>query len=121
NPAKSRKYDHITRDPGISKQSYSGASIDQSVELLLEAGANVNHLSKGRSYGNALIAACMLSGSREIVQLLLDAGADVNMQIYQGKYGSPLAAACFWERVSSVRLLLNAGARLNIEFPSECT
>ncbi|CAI7629394.1 unnamed protein product [Penicillium pancosmium] len=161
NPVRSRKYDSITRDPGVSKQGYSGASIDQlcdaiigrdmktvqklvyecadinhegllsgstplttaaasfpeSVELLLEAGANLNHLNRGGSYGNAMIAACAFSGSREIVQLLLEAGADVNMQIDQGNYGSPLAAACFWEQLSSGRLLLNAGARLNVEFP----
>lgn len=35
NPVRSRKYDSITRDPGVSKQGYSGASIDQvSLQIL---------------------------------------------------------------------------------------
>jgi ankyrin repeat protein len=88
----------------------------QFVKLLLNAGADVNHLNKGGSYGSALVAACF-SGNREIVQLLLDAGADLNMQISHGRYGSPLAAACFWEHFGLITLLLDAGASLNIEFP----
>ncbi|KAK2063233.1 ankyrin, partial [Colletotrichum caudatum] len=56
-------------------QGASEGGNQEIVQLLLDAGANVNTI--GGEYGTALQAASA-KGNKEIVQLLLDAGANVN-------------------------------------------
>jgi ankyrin repeat protein len=58
------------------------------VQLLLDAGANVN--AKGRNFGY-LLSTAVAQGIHNAVQLLLDAGAYVDTK--GGKYGCPLGAA----------------------------
>jgi ankyrin repeat protein len=70
------------------------------VELLLEAGADVN--AQDGEYGTALHAASF-RGREQIVKLLLKAGADVNAQ--GGNYRSALRAALSEDGEQAVKLL----------------
>jgi ankyrin repeat protein len=102
----------------IPKASLWG--LKEIVHILLQGGADVNHL--GGKYGSSLQAACACGDQnytagwdsdaqtyQGTVQLLLAAGADVNQQ--GGKYGSALEAAMAWElKGDIVQLLLEAGA-----------
>ncbi|MCJ1329124.1 hypothetical protein MMC10_005801 [Thelotrema lepadinum] len=75
------------------------------VQMLLDAGANVNLQSMGST---ALQAAA--AHSIEIVRMLLDRGADVNL--FGGYYGSALQAAIQKYQIDIVHLLLEKGARM---------
>lgn len=82
---------------------------DEIVELLIEYGANVN--LKGGKYGSALQAAAGASCMDSVVNLLIQKGADVN--IHGGECGTALIAAAAIQNVSTMRLLLEAGADIN--------
>ncbi|KAJ5159295.1 uncharacterized protein N7500_008946 [Penicillium coprophilum] len=89
-------------------QAASLGSYESVVEILLEAGADVN--AQGGGYGNALQAA-VYNGSPETVQILLRAGADVNAQ--GGYYSNALQAAAYNGSPDTVQILLRAGADIN--------
>ena len=90
----------------------------ETVQLLLDQGADVN--AKGGYYGNALQAAAVASrwGNAEVIQLLLDKGADV--QAHGGKYGSALHAAARVGNIGVTQLLLEKGANANIKGGKYC-
>jgi ankyrin repeat protein len=84
-------------------------------KALVEAGANVNLLSKDGEYGSPLAAtAASYLGGMERVRYLLQKGADVNLSLPQGKYGNALnAAATNRYEVDTVKHLIGAGADVN--------
>ena len=85
----------------------SSQGSDKFVHALIEAGADVNKVFKGRS---ALSVAAM-KGSSSCVDILLKSGADVNITDTKGI--SPLHQAVNSTNVQSVKLLLEAGANVN--------
>ena len=85
----------------------SAKGSDKCVHALLDAGAYVNKVFKGRS---ALSVAAM-KGSSRCVDLLLKSGADVNFRDNKGR--SPLHHAVNSTNVQSVKLLLKTGADVN--------
>jgi ankyrin repeat protein len=84
--------------------SYGHSSREKIVELLLNAGANVN--AQGGNYGTALQIAS-LRGREKVVKLLLKAGADANAA--GGEYVTALHAASFKGHEEVVELLLKQG------------
>jgi ankyrin repeat protein len=73
---------------GAALQAAAGRGDEQTVQLLLDAGADAKSEPCGL-YGSALQAETF-HGHEEIVRLLLDAGADVNSM---GGLGSALGEA----------------------------
>ncbi len=89
------------------------------VQALLGAGANPNHLD---SLGmNPLHWACDYNVIRTaedrqaIVQMLVDAGAHVNEQAANNYNITPLHLAAYWSPLQTVRVLLVAGADVNLK------
>lgn len=79
------------------------------VELLIQAGANVN---AKRSYGwSTLMRAAGINGDAHIVVLLIQAGADVNARDEDG--WTALMVAAGYGDAERVRLLIQAGADVN--------
>ncbi|KAJ5710397.1 hypothetical protein N7488_004553 [Penicillium malachiteum] len=99
----------ITEDGGALQVASLGG-YESVVQILLEAGANVN--AQGGRFGNALQAAAS-RGSPETVQILLEAGANVNAQ--GGEYGNALQAAARNGSAETVQILLEAGANVNAQ------
>ncbi|OGE53750.1 hypothetical protein PENARI_c007G07930 [Penicillium arizonense] len=93
---------------GNALQAACSKGHDNTVQILLECGADVN--AQGGLYRNALQAACS-EGHDNTVQLLLECGANVNAQ--GGLYGSALQAACSEGHYNTVQLLLEHGADVN--------
>ncbi|KAM0424460.1 hypothetical protein ACHAPT_010384 [Fusarium lateritium] len=83
---------------------------------LVEKGADVHlHVQHG-FYGSPLIAA-MTSWSDEAVRFLLDEGAEVD-QIPNGEdavFGTALMAGAYWGFATGIKMLLEAGARVNLQ------
>jgi ankyrin repeat protein len=84
---------------------------------LLAAGANPNQELSAGKYGNALTAAASVT-SDPCVEALLKAGADPNTPPpnFERRLQSALAAAAaaaHWDRMSSLTLLIAAGANVN--------
>jgi ankyrin repeat protein len=90
---------------------YPGGKV---VELLIDAGADVNKLAG--YYGTALQAAVAEGTDEtpalEAVQILIRAGADVNL--VGGKYGTALQAAAYKNWPQIVEELIDAGADVNL-------
>ena len=76
------------------------------VELLLDKGADVTKISKGK--GNALKVAAS-NGHNRIISILLDNGADIDCPLGY-LYGTPLQQAVLNKYLSTVNLLLERGA-----------
>ncbi|TFY54295.1 hypothetical protein EVG20_g9764 [Dentipellis fragilis] len=84
--------------------------IDESKDILLEKGANIN--AQGDLYGTALIAASYQDHA-EFIQMLLEKGADVNAQA--GRYGTALIAASYWGCTEIAQILLENGIDVNTQ------
>ncbi|KAJ5927154.1 hypothetical protein N7516_008927 [Penicillium verrucosum] len=110
---------------GGALQAASLGGYESVVQILLEAGADVN--AQGGRCGNALQAAAW-KGSSELVQILLRAGADVNAQGVQillragadvnaqgGTCGNALQAAAWKGSSEILQILLGAGADVNAQ------
>ena len=79
----------------------------RAVELLLEAGADVNRRG-GRCDATPLLYAASGGAPSELVSLLIRAGADLNATDSEGRTALSEAAAC--GRVDLVEILLRSGA-----------
>lgn len=80
----------------------------EAVELLIEAGADVNHEF---NIGTCLMEA-VTEENIEIVKILLKAGADVSIPKY-GEVPHPLCEAAYTGNLEIVKLLVGAGADVN--------
>ena len=80
------------------------------VELLIEAGADVNVT---RSDGDTALSGAVAIGDEQCVNLLIKAGADVNAGFSGGD--SPLYMAVRSYNATCAQILLNAGATVNMK------
>jgi ankyrin repeat protein len=116
-----RLYDHprtIVSDTHLAEEGcdmpqplYCAAMLGESrvVEILLEAGANVN--AAGGYYGSTLQAAFFEGADDDVIKALLKAGADVNRP---GRYYySALQAAAWSGDEKVVQMFLEAGAKVD--------
>jgi hypothetical protein len=88
------------------------------VRALLDAGVDVNLTEDDRSLKRA-ISGAVLAGSAEMVRLLLDRGSDVNWATSEHPIEcDPLPAAIRDGRLDIVRMLVEAGALLNVVGPA---
>ncbi|KAH0559215.1 hypothetical protein GP486_004272 [Trichoglossum hirsutum] len=79
--------------------------------LLVENGADVN--ARGGEDSAPLLAAARQDSRLKLMELLLRSGADPNLQV-PGFYGCALHCASFFSAVENVRLLLEAGAKIDL-------
>lgn len=93
---------------GTALQAASFEGHQETVQLLLDHGANVN--AGGGTWGTALQAASV-KGHLEIVQLLLDHGSDIGA--VRGLCGTALSAAFHAGHQEVMQLLLDNGANVN--------
>jgi hypothetical protein len=88
------------------------------VRALLDAGVDVNFTEDDRSLKRA-ISGAVLAGSAEMVRMLLDRGSDVNWATSEHPIEcDPLPAAIRDGRLDIVRMLVEAGALLNVVGPA---
>ncbi|OGE47259.1 hypothetical protein PENARI_c052G10296 [Penicillium arizonense] len=83
---------------------------DETVQLLLDRGANVN--AQGEDYGNALQVASS-KGHDKIVQMLLERGANLNS--LDQYYENALYGASYGGHETIVQVLLERGANVNAQ------
>ncbi len=88
----------------------------QAIEILLDAGANVNQAAKVRSYREPVTSlfVAIAQNNIEVAKLFLDKGADINQAIKahaDAKALTPLALAVERGYSTMVELLLERGAR----------
>jgi ankyrin repeat protein len=95
---------------GTALHQAAAAGAVRSVQLLLEAGADVN-AAPPKAGSSPLMFACSME-RLEVVKVLLDRGAAVNLADSNGDTAIAVAAAL--NRPDIVRLLLAAGADKNI-------
>ena len=89
------------------------ANSKRCLEFLIKAGADVNHYSLQSGYHTTPLIDATLIGDFTTVKLLVESGADVNaeMLIYEL---TALMIACESNCIACVKLLLRAGAFVNI-------
>ena len=85
---------------------------DQVMQMLINAGADVNVNANGGLFGNVLQAASF-GGHEKVVKMLLDAGAHVNAQ--GGECGNALQAASYGGEEKVVKMLILRGADVNAQ------
>ncbi|MBC8243066.1 MAG: ankyrin repeat domain-containing protein [Verrucomicrobia bacterium] len=78
------------------------------VQLLIDHGADVNHLDQ---YGENVLAQAVVTGNREVVELLIDNGINVNQSSKRG--WTPLGHAAHYGLAEMVELLIQRGAKVN--------
>ncbi|KAL7960364.1 ankyrin repeat-containing domain protein [Trichoderma compactum] len=84
----------------------------ETVQLLLNHGADINATTTGGGIGNAVNAATHRKHTK-LLGLLLDSGADIDAQ--GGTYGTALQRACADGSLEMVRMLLTRGANVNAQ------
>jgi len=102
--------DEVTNDHGQTPLFYAVIRSKDSAEIiqfLLDRNANVNHVD---SHGSSPLwfALCHCPDTTNTMQILISAGADVNIR---NNEKSILMDACSRGKCTSVKLLLDAGAR----------
>lgn len=101
-------YDNCGYDDNF-KEKESETKRNETVQLLLRNGANINLCDKDET--SPLYVACQ-EGHYSTVQLLLSNGADINVRDNDGS--SPLSIACHEGFTSTVQLLMSKGATINL-------
>ncbi len=109
-------YPQIFREYRLQRSILSMAVMVHSVDmvmLVLEAGVDVNE-KEDSTHTTALFYAAQAQGNGVLAKVLLDAGADPNIASCDGS--TPLKMACqdhTEKDVSTVRILLDAGAKID--------
>jgi hypothetical protein len=102
--------DQFKIDGDIALREKSSRGYEKMVQMLIDAGADVNAQRPGW-YSTALQAAAA-GGYKKVVQMLIHAGADLNAQ--GGWYENPLQVASKLGHGEVVQMLLDAGADVNV-------
>jgi ankyrin repeat protein len=105
-----QSFESHEKDAGDALYYASLLGLEEVVQMLMDAGADVN--AQGGWYGNALQSASA-EGHEKVVQMLMDAGADVNAQ--GGHFGNALQAASQGGHEKVVQMLMDAGADVNAQ------
>jgi hypothetical protein len=86
------------------------------IEIILDAGADINMQLKEGPSGTALEVATQYKSTfaPDMMRLLINRGADVNLGPTKGTYGSALAAA---HSVQNIQALVRAGS--NVKYAVE--
>ncbi|KAJ8108358.1 hypothetical protein OPT61_g8230 [Boeremia exigua] len=105
--------------PGSSYLCTAALAGVEYVQVLLEAGANLNiqcsecaDSNYNCHYGPALFTAAGY-GELDVMRFLVENGANVNFGPHIGRYGSPLSAAVTGGHLECVRYLVDNGADVN--------
>jgi len=98
---------------------------DGIVNMLLDAGADINVCSGGKGPDSCRerdiwspLSAAVLFAEYSMVEYLLDHGADSNIR--SSMYGSALGTAAYHGRYWTIKLLLDRGADVNLEDSDGC-
>ncbi|MDE6704952.1 MAG: ankyrin repeat domain-containing protein [Treponemataceae bacterium] len=83
------------------------------VELLIQAGADVN--AKTEEDGYSVIMFAVVYGMEDTVELLIKAGADVNAKDKYGNWTALMLAARSRSTPQIIKLLIKAGADVNVK------
>ena len=83
------------------------------VQVLIEAGAEVNDEDRVLYPSEAPLAKAASHGYLQIVRVLLEAGAEVNIPSDDPEYWTPLMCAVSSGNIEVVKLLVEAGADVN--------
>ena len=81
------------------------------VELLIEAGANLNHQSGSLDNSRTALISAIEEGHKDIVELLINAGANLNLKNHDNETAIMIATIENYTEIAE--LLINAGAELN--------
>jgi ankyrin repeat protein len=104
-----------TRGYGSALAAAATGGHTETVNYLVEQGADVNLQLQTGGYGSALAAAAAIERT-ETVKYLVEHGADVNLQLQTGGYGSALAAAAAARgHTETVKYLVEQGADVNLQ------
>ncbi|KAH6618125.1 ankyrin repeat-containing domain protein [Chaetomium sp. MPI-SDFR-AT-0129] len=107
---------HITDAQGRTALHWATARAQlDDMRVLIAHGSNVDTMDAD---GRTPMLHAVDSGNDEAVRVLLTAGADPNPTLPAGFFrSSPLTAACFGRRAGMVKLLLQAGAKIDTVNP----
>ena len=83
-------------------------------ELLVEWGANINHLPAA-SHGATALQYAAMSGHLGLAHTLLEKGADVNAPAAEAEGRTALEGAAEYGRIDMIKLLMNAGTDISGE------
>lgn len=83
------------------------------VQILIEAGADVNDEDRVLYASEAPLAQAASHGYLQIVRVLLEAGAEVNIPSDDPEYWTPLMCAVSSGNIEVVKLLVESGADVN--------
>lgn len=82
------------------------------VNLLVQAGADVN---RADNQGATPIFLAANAGNNALLNSLIKAGANVNVMTSSDRKGTPLMEAVFQNKLETVKLLIQAGAKLDLQ------
>jgi len=101
--------DHVQPQHPVLADALPSATDTQTIQILLKAGAQVNHVC---SDGTTALNAAAIDGDTERVRVLLAHGADPN---YPRIPETPLICAVGADHIEVVQVLLEAGADPNLQ------
>lgn len=101
----------IIMTPASSMSSYSISNIKEMLQLIIDAGADVN--VAGLEGFTPLQLACSRPEHHELVEILLHAGANINAQDHSGD--TALMQSANNKCINALAILLNANADLEIQ------